>query len=63
MIDQLRQRSNEFSDRKVLNRSHEDYDWRIHFFEADCRTLIDPVTPYYHIATVDDVQHLSTPAL
>jgi hypothetical protein len=38
-----------------MNYDHRDY-WRVHFIEADCRTLIGTMTRYYRIATVDDLR-------
>jgi hypothetical protein len=42
--------------RVLMNYDHWDYNWRVHFIEADCRTLIGPKTRYYRIATVDGLR-------
>ena len=42
--------------RVLMNFDHCDYGWRVHFIEADCRTLIGAKTRYYRIATPDDLR-------
>jgi len=41
--------------RVLMNYDHYDC-WRVHFIEADCRTLIGPKTRYYYFATVDGLR-------
>jgi hypothetical protein len=42
----------------LMNFDHCDYGWRVHFIEADCRTLIGPKTRFYRIATLDGLRAL-----
>ena len=42
--------------RVLMNYDHCDHNWRVHFIEADCRTLIGPKTRFYRIATVDGLR-------
>ena len=46
--------------RVLMNFDHCDHGWRVHFIEADCRTLIGSRTRYYRIATLDDLRAFVT---
>ena len=42
--------------RVLMNFDHYDDGWRVHFIEADCRTLIGPKTRYYRIPNLDGLR-------
>ena len=42
--------------RVLLNFQHYKDLWSVHFIEADCKTLIGPITRYYDFATLEGLR-------
>lgn len=46
--------------RVILNFQHYGGAWRVHFIEADCRTLIGSKTRFYHFSTLGSLRSFVT---